>query len=115
MPLKLVLILIIVTLFFLIYVLRHVLKRRMIINYALLWIVFGILMLVAVFISDFLEIICNIIGIETVSNFIFLLGFGFLLIINFVLTEVVSNQRLKITTLIQEIAIMKHKEVKKHE
>ena len=87
----------------------------MVINYALLWIVFGISMIIAVIIPDFLKIVCSAIGIKTVSNFIFLLGFGLLLIIVFVLTEIVSNQKIKITTLAQEVAILKHKEGKKNE
>ncbi len=115
MPFKLVVILILVALFFLVFVLRHVLKRKMVVNYALLWIVFGISMTIAVLIPNILELICNAIGIETVSNFIFLLGFGLLLIIVFVLTEIVSNQKIKITTLAQEVAILKHKEGKKNE
>ena len=62
-----------------------------------------------------LKKICNIIGIQNVSNFIFLLGFGLLLMITFVLTEVVSSQKIKITTLAQEVAILKHKEGKENE
>lgn len=115
MPLKLVIILIIVALFFLIFVLNHVLKRKMVINYALLWIIFGILMITSVLIPDFLKVICNLVGIETVSNFIFLLGFGLLLLITFILTEIVSNQKSKITTLAQEIAILKYREGNKNE
>lgn len=115
MPNKLVVVLILVALFFLIYVIKNVLKRKMVINYALLWIMFGIVMTVAVLIPDLLKKICNIIGIQTVSNFIFLLGFGLLLMITFVLTEVVSSQKIKITTLAQEVAILKHKEGKENE
>lgn len=115
MPFKLVVILVLVALFFLVFVLNHVLKRKMVINYALLWIVFGISMIISVLIPAFLKVICNLIGIETVSNFIFLLGFGLLLLITFVLTEIVSNQKLKITTLAQEVAILKHKEGNRNE
>jgi len=115
MPKKLVVVLILVALFFLIYVIKNVLKRKMVINYALLWIMFGIAMTVAVLIPDFLKIICNTIGIKTVSNFIFFLGFGLLLLITFVLTEIVSSQKIKITTLAQEVAILKHKEGKENE
>ena len=115
MPLKLVVILVLVALFFLVFVLKHVLKRKMVINYALLWIVFGISMTIAVLIPDFLKIVCNVVGIETVSNFIFLLGFGLLLVITFVLTEIVSSQKIKITTLAQEVAILKYNKGTDHE
>ena len=58
---------------------------------------------------------CNIIGISTVSNFIFLIGFGLLLFITFILTEIVSTQKAKITSLAQEIAILKYKGEKENE
>lgn len=115
MPLKLVIILIIVAVLFLIFICRNVVKRKMIINYALLWILFGLAMIVAVLIPDLLKVVCNLIGIKTVSNFIFFLGFGLLLLITFVLSLIVSNQKVKITLLAQEVAILKHKEGHYHE
>ena len=112
LPLKLVVVLILFALLFVIYVWRNVLKRNLIIKYALLWLIFSVAMTIAVLIPDFLKIICNSIGIATVSNFIFFLGFGILLFITFVLTEVVSTQKAKITTLAQEVAILKHEKDK---
>lgn len=109
MPLRLVIILIIFALLFTIFVSSYVVKRKLVIKYALLWLVFCVLMTIAVLIPDFLKIICDYMGIETVSNFIFFLGFGLLLIITFVLTSVVSIQKNKITSLCQEVAILKHK------
>lgn len=109
MPLKLVITLIIVALLFVIYVWRHVIKRKLIIKYALLWLIFSVSMIVAVLVPDLLKIVCNSLGIATVSNFIFFLGFGLLLLITFILTEIVSIQKSKITTLAQEVAILKHK------
>lgn len=109
MPLKLVIVLISFALLFVIYVWTNVIKRNLIIKYALLWLIFSVAMTIAVLIPDVLKVICNSIGIATVSNFIFFLGFGILLFITFVLTEVVSTQKTKITTLAQEVAILKHK------
>ncbi len=112
MPARLVAILIVIALLFVIYVWRNVVKRKLIIKYALLWLLFSLSMIVAVLIPDLLKTICNWIGIATVSNFIFFLGFGLLLFITFVLSEIVSNQKVKITTLAQEVAILKHQERK---
>ena len=109
MPLKLVIVLILFALLFVIYVWTNVIKRNLIIKYALLWLIFSVATTIAVLIPDVLKVICNSIGIATVSNFIFFLGFGILLFITFVLTEVVSTQKAKITTLAQEVAILKHK------
>lgn len=109
MPLKLVVVLIVIALLFVAYVWRNVLKRKLVIKYAFLWLIFSISMIIAVLIPDCLKLICNAIGIRTVSNFIFFLGFGILLLITFVVTEILSIQKTKITTLAQEVAILKHK------
>ena len=108
MPLKLVVVLINFALLFTIFAWRNVIRRKLIIKYALLWLIFCLAMTIAVLIPDFLKLICNYIGIETVSNFIFFLGFGILLVITFILTSVVSIQKEKITTLSQEVAILKY-------
>lgn len=112
---KLVVTLIIFAVIFILYVWHRVLKRNLILKYALLWLLFCISMVVAILIPKFLKIICNIIGISTVSNFIFLIGFGLLLFITFILTEIVSTQKAKITNLAQEIAILKYKGEKENE
>ncbi len=112
LPWELVVTLIIFALIFILYVWHRVIKRNLSIKYALLWLVFCIAMVIAILIPDVLKIICDFIGINTVSNFIFLIGFGILLFITFVLTEIVSTQKAKITALAQEIAIMKHEEKK---
>ncbi len=109
MPLKLVIILVIFALLFTIFVLSYVIKRKLVIKYAFLWLIFCIAMTIAVLVPDLLKVICKEIGIETVSNFIFFLGFGLLLFITFVLTSVISTQKNKITNLAQEIAILKNK------
>lgn len=108
MPIKLVISLIIVAILFMIFVWRNVIKRKLMIKYALLWLLFSVSMIIAVLIPDFLKMICDYIGIKTVSNFIFFLGFGLLLFITFVLTEIISAQKIKVTTLAQEVAILKH-------
>ena len=98
---KLVVTLIIFAVIFILYVWHRVLKRNLILKYALLWLLFCISMVVAILIPKFLKIICNIIGISTVSTFI--------------LTEIVSTQKAKITSLAQEIAILKYKGEKENE
>ena len=113
LPTKLVITLIIFAILFMIYVCHRVLKRYLSIKYALLWIIFCVAMIISILIPDLLKIICNFIGIRTVSNFIFLIGFAILLFITFILTEIVSIQKAKITALAQEIALLKHGD--KHE
>lgn len=112
MPTKLVIFLIIVALIFVIYVWCNIVKRKLTIKYALIWLLFSIAMIIAVLVPGFLKLICNFIGIATVSNFIFFIGFGLLLLITFALTKIVSNQKSKITVLCQEVAILKHEKEK---
>ena len=107
MPTKLVVFLIIIALIFVVYVWCNIVKRKLTIKYALIWLLFSISMIIAVLIPGFLKIICNAIGIVTVSNFIFFIGFGLLLFIIFVLTKIISDQKSKITSLCQEVAILK--------
>lgn len=108
MPIKLVISLIIVAILFMIFVWRNVIKRKLMIKYALLWLLFSVSMIVAVLIPNVLKMVCDYVGIKTVSNFIFFLGFGLLLMITFVLTEIISAQKIKVTTLAQEVAILKY-------
>lgn len=113
MPTKLVIFLIIVALIFVVYVWCNIVKRKLTIKYALIWLLFSIAMIIAVLIPGFLKIICNAIGIVTVSNFIFFMGFGLLLFITFALTKIISDQKSKITALCQEVSILKYEKENK--
>ena len=110
LPWRLVITLIIFAIIFMIFVWHRVIKKNLSIKNALLWLVFCVAMVIAILIPNILEFICNFIGINTVSNFIFFIGFAILLFITFILTEIVSIQKAKIATLAQEVAILKYGE-----
>ena len=58
---------------------------------------------------DYLRVIADLIGMEKVSNMIFLFGFIVLLAICIGLTTIVSEQKNKIIVLTQEMGILKNK------
>lgn len=107
MSIRLVITLIIFCLCFTAFVLYNVAKRNLMLRYAFLWILFCVSMIIALLIPDVLKSICDFIGIEVVSNFIFLLGFILLIVIIFTITSILSKQKEKIINLAQEVAILK--------
>lgn len=109
MALRLKICLIIIMLFFLGYVLKKVRHDKLAIKNALIWIISDILVIFCIIFIENLLMITNIIGIETVSNMIFFIGFIFLLILCFNQTCQLSTQNKKIIILTQELGILKNK------
>ncbi len=96
----------VVCLLMFIYVLSLVKKERLMLRYSLLWLALAsVLMLCAVFPGPVFEI-AKIFGFLTASNFIFVLGFVFLLLIALSLSAVVSKQTISIKNLTQRIALL---------
>ena len=72
-------------------------------------------MIIALISTPILGSITNFIGFEVISNMIFFFGFIILMIISFVLTKFLSSQKEKITTLTQDVGILKKELAKYHE
>ena len=68
-------------------------------------------MIISILFPQFLSLLCKVLGIELVSNLVFLISIFILLVLTFVLTIIVSEQKKKIILLIEETAIIK-KELK---
>ena len=81
-------------------------RRKILFKHALLWCLLDIILLVSIFSLPFLRIIADFVGIEEISNMIFLFGFLVLLAICIGLTKVVAEQKNKIITLTQEMGIL---------
>lgn len=115
MPLKLEIFLLILVISFLLAIIYIIKKKRLLLKYSLLWLASAIFMSISIVYPNLFYVLCNLLGIEIVSNLVFLIGFFILLILTFVLTIIVSEQKRKIVLLIEEIAIVKKeiKEIKK--
>lgn len=107
METRLQIVLIICNIIFMIFVYDKAKSKKILLKYALPWIAASLIMVICVLSLDLMTKVANFIGIETVSNMVFLFAIGVNLIIAFALTTVVSNQKTKITSLAQEIGILK--------
>lgn len=98
---------IIASLFFFLLIIICLRRNSMSIKNSIAWLLLPIaFLLVAIFPSP-IEDLSRTLGFETLSNFIFLIIIGLLIVICFFLTIVISQQQVKITKLIQEISIIK--------
>ena len=116
MPQELIIFLIVLCLFFLFNIWRIVNKKRILLKHAIFWSFLTIAVMIATLTTKYLKIVSDFVGIQEVSNMIFLFGFLVLLVISFSLTTTVSKQKMSIVKLTQELALTnKRIEELKHE
>ena len=82
-------------------------RKKVSIKYALIWIMLFLILLIAVIAPGFLIWITHILGFKTASNMVISAIISVLIVITIALTVIVSNQDRKIRLLIQEISIIK--------
>ncbi len=89
------------------------LKRNTIsIKSSVAWLLLPVVFLIIAIFPGPIASLASWLGFETLSNFIFLIIIGLLIILSFFLTIIISHQQTQITKLIQEISILKHKKPK---
>lgn len=93
----------------LIFMIRSIKNKKLVLQYSLSWLflIFGLA--IVILFPGILNVISGIIGIAVPVNTIFFLGFLFALLIIFNLTSAVSKMSVEITRLTQELAILKKK------
>ncbi|MBR3210711.1 MAG: DUF2304 domain-containing protein [Bacilli bacterium] len=94
-------------LIFLIHVLNNVRKNKLSVRNSIIWIIMGITIIICVFQVENLEVLAKLVGIKTVSNLLFFLGFIFLIYVTFDITRIISIQNKKIISLTQELALLR--------
>lgn len=109
MNVKLQILIIILSILFLIYINHSVKKRNVVLKYALLWIMPLAIVVIVTLIPGVITSFSKLIGIETLSNMMFLFAIVFLAGISYSLTVIVSKQKQKIIILTQELGILKNK------
>lgn len=93
----------------LIVVLYFVIKKRINIHYSMIWIVWGVAMiLISAFPSIFYSI-TRVLGIEVVSNAVFLIAIFFVYCLTFYLYLTISKHNEEIVKMNYEIAALKKK------
>lgn len=109
MTINLIIFLLALCIFTFILLYRMVKKKKILFKHFLLWSLLDIALIISIFGIGYLRIISDFIGIEKISNMIFL--FGFIVIIGACigLTTQVAEQKNKIIILSQELGITNKK------
>ncbi|MDP4180103.1 MAG: DUF2304 domain-containing protein [Bacillota bacterium] len=94
---------------FLALVIELVRKNKLSEKYSLLWILFGLTILLLSVSPFFIERISSLINIKYAPSVLFIFGLLFLIVYSLQITIVVSQQSKKIIRLTQEITIIKEK------
>jgi len=84
-------------------------KRRLNLKYTLLWLAFGVLLLVFAVIPDLLTFCASLIGVKVASNGLFAVLHFCTLILLISMTAIVSKLNEKIKRLIQAIALLERR------
>lgn len=87
-------------------------KKKISIKFALIWLILFVILLLAILIPGFLEWLMNIFGFQTPSNMVLTIFIAVLIGINIASTVAMSRYSKKISKLTQEIAILKGKKNK---
>jgi len=103
---------IILSLLFLFYIARLILKGKLREEYAIMWIICTAVIVVFSFWRDGLATLSNLLGIYAPPNTVFIGAIGAILIYLLHLSIVVSKLQEQNKTLAQEISILKQKEAK---
>lgn len=101
--------LIILLLVFLALVFLQINKKKISMRYASLWIIIIFLLIIVTIFPGIIIKMANLLGFETTSNMVFLLGFFVLAYLIFVLTTNLSKANEKNKNLVQELSILKKK------
>lgn len=84
-------------------------KKKMRIQYSLIWILLSAILLVIALFPGIIFLLCTLLDIQTPSNLIYLAGILALFLISFSQTIIISKQADRIQFLIQTISLEKHK------
>lgn len=89
-------------------IVHNVNRKRLRIQYSLVWLLIALSMLVAAVFPGIVSWLCGVLDIETPSNLIYLIGIIVLLMISFFQTLLISRQADQIKRLIQIVSIEKY-------
>ena len=101
--------LIIVCLSFLLFVLLMIRRDRFLLRYSIIWVLLGVLGLLAAIFPGAVSWLSGLIGFETSVNFVFLVCIVFLFVSALMFVAALSNQAARIKLLIQEVSLLKMK------
>ncbi len=90
-----------------IFIVRTLKRKKLVVKYASMWFLIIICLFVAIIFPNILIDLAKLFGFEKASNMIFLLGYFVLFYIIFIETISISKLRKEVVSLIQEVSILK--------
>ena len=109
MSLSLRIVLLIIVFIYLLVIIKQIRKKKLQINFCIIWIVISLLLIVAVCIPNFIETIAKSLGFEVASNMVFCLTIFIAFYLIFILTLRISQENNKTRELIQQISLLNKK------
>ena len=88
------------------YISRLVRRKQVELRYVLVWYLVGVLIMILALFPGILEWLTRLLGIALPINMLFFFGFGFVLMIIFTQTVIISNLNRKSKRLTQEVALL---------
>ena len=109
MPIKLIVTLIVVSIFLICLITFFLIKGRIPEKYAILWYFFPLMIIIiAIFHRAFIKL-TNFLGFKIMSNMLMSVIIGISLLLIMALTIMIAGQKKKTTLLIQEVSILKQR------
>lgn len=99
--------LIIVSIAFLVYVLLMVRRDRFLLKYSIVWVLLGVLGVIAAVFPGGVAWLSAALGFETPVNFVFLICIVFLMAASLVFVAALSKQATLVKKLVQEVSLLK--------
>ncbi|MGL5635184.1 MAG: DUF2304 domain-containing protein [Sarcina sp.] len=107
MTLYLQIILFVTSSLFTVYVMMMVKRKKLQLSYSILWILTGVSFVLLSIFPQVLDLVANVLQIQTPVNALFLIIIFFLLLIIFTLTLVLSKLKIQVTNLSQSLGLLK--------
>lgn len=85
---------------------HYLIQKKLHLKYCLVWILAVLAMLISIVFPKFIKWLAELMGIQTSSNFIFVVFGLFMLLIVFTLTAIVSHMNMRIFRLVQNQALL---------
>lgn len=96
----------IICVLFFFYTLWQVKKGRLMLKYSLVWLLLAVVLCICALFPVPIELLAEALGFETLSNFVFVIGFFFVLLIALSHARAISQKNAQVTRLTQQIALL---------
>lgn len=104
---SLVISLVVFSIVWIIIILRLVRNGKLSIKYSMIWLFISLVLLIVGVFPKLMDLISNFFGFLTISNLVIGIILTLLLLLTLVLTMIVTNQKIQINNLIQEVSMLK--------